>query len=73
MYICMCNAITEKELRDLAREYPGETLEQLYGRMGVQVDCGSCLTFGRHILVEEHSPDVLSRMTDQPYKRAAAY
>lgn len=45
MYVCVCNAVKEQEVRDLARQYPGDTVEQLYARLGVEIDCGSCLSF----------------------------
>ena len=45
MYICVCNAVKEQEVRDLARQFPGDSVEQLYARLGIEVDCGSCLSF----------------------------
>ena len=52
MYICVCNAVKEQDVRDLARQFPGDSVEQLYARLGIEVDCGSCLSFADCVVDE---------------------
>ena len=42
MYICICNAIRERELSEMARQHGG-CAETLYARLGHAVQCGQCL------------------------------
>ena len=42
MIVCVCNRITEKEVRDAARA-GASTPEQAYARVGYEVQCGCCL------------------------------
>ena len=51
MYVCVCNAITDKQIRKAARR--GVT--DLYGlqqELGVAAGCGSCLEIASEILRE---------------------
>jgi bacterioferritin-associated ferredoxin len=51
MYICVCNAVTEREIRHCARL--GCTLADLRERLGVGTGCGKCKHATRQILREE--------------------
>jgi bacterioferritin-associated ferredoxin len=51
MYICICNAIRETELRRLARDCPGDA-EALYARLGKAPQCGQCLDDADEIVAE---------------------
>lgn len=42
MYICICNAIRETDLRRIAREHRGDA-ESLYARLGFATQCRQCL------------------------------
>ena len=42
MYICICKGITEKELRDKATQYNGNT-SLILKSLGVGSDCGTCV------------------------------
>lgn len=42
MYICICNAIRENELRRVARSQPGDA-EELYRALGKTPCCRQCL------------------------------
>ena len=51
MYICICNAITEREVRDCARRGCG-TLDELQVELGVGTCCGRCRAVAKEILDE---------------------
>lgn len=52
MIVCVCNAIRESEVRDIAREgiqEPGRA----YLKLGHRVRCGQCVPFAKEILASE--------------------
>ena len=51
MIVCVCNAITEDELRDLART-GARTPEEAYRLLGDEPQCGSCLCFAQKLMDE---------------------
>jgi bacterioferritin-associated ferredoxin len=53
MYICVCNAVTEREIRHCAQL--GCSLGDLRERLGVAANCGKCKHAARQILLEERS------------------
>ncbi len=54
MYICVCNAITDKQIRRAAKA--GVTnIQQLQAELGVATNCGSCSESAAEIL-REHRP-----------------
>jgi len=52
MYVCVCNAITDKQIRRAARSGVS-TLYELRGNLGVAAGCGSCARTAEDILDEE--------------------
>lgn len=52
MYICICNAIRESELRRKAHHVSGDA-EACYAAMGKQPNCGQCLVEADAIIEEE--------------------
>ena len=52
MYVCICNAIRESELRRAARHVSGDA-EACYAALGKRPACGTCLDEAESILVEE--------------------
>jgi bacterioferritin-associated ferredoxin len=57
MYICVCNAIRECELREAARAHPGDA-DAVYEQLGKRPQCGSCLDEAATILIEERGGTV---------------
>ncbi len=55
MYICVCNAVTEREIRQCAQL--GYNLGDLRERLGVAKNCGKCKHAAKLILREERSAD----------------
>ena len=51
MYVCICNAITDKEIRQAAASGV-EDLWELQRKLGVAAGCGSCKDMASEILRE---------------------
>lgn len=51
MYVCVCNAITDKEIR-AAAENGTTDLWRLQAELGVATNCGSCADVATEILAE---------------------
>ena len=51
MYICVCNAIRETELRDAAQVLPGDA-EALYAELGKTPQCCQCLEEADELIAE---------------------
>lgn len=52
MYVCICNAIRDCELRRAARRTPGDA-ESVYAALGKRPNCRQCLDEAEEILFEE--------------------
>ncbi|MBI1181453.1 MAG: ferredoxin [Alphaproteobacteria bacterium] len=55
MYVCICNALKEKEIREKAVECPDATAEEIYASLGVDPDCGTCLYYAQDMIDEERT------------------
>jgi bacterioferritin-associated ferredoxin len=52
MIVCVCNALTEDEVREAARA--GATCPySAYARLGCEPQCGCCLDYAQEIIDEE--------------------
>jgi bacterioferritin-associated ferredoxin len=49
MIVCICNRITEKDVRDAAHA-GASTPEQAYLRVGCEVQCGCCLDYAQEVI-----------------------
>ncbi len=54
MYICICNAIREEELRETARRTGGDA-ESVYAALGKRPNCGQCLEEADDLIFEERN------------------
>ena len=61
MYVCVCNAIRESELRHAARRTEGD-VEAVYASLGWEPQCGTCLDEAAEIIVEERLADRRPRL-----------
>ena len=52
MIVCVCNRITEKEVREAAHS-GSNTPEKAYACVGCEVQCGCCLDYAQEVLDEE--------------------
>jgi bacterioferritin-associated ferredoxin len=59
LYICICNAITERQVRECARS-GACSVDQLASELGVGAGCGRCLECASDLLREVVS------LTDTP-------
>ncbi|QID16841.1 (2Fe-2S)-binding protein [Nitrogeniibacter mangrovi] len=56
MYVCVCNAVTERDIEHAARN-GARRMRDLRGCLGVGADCGACAC---------HAKACLDAATDQP-------
>ena len=54
MYICICNAVTERQLKDCARSGV-KSLDELAFHLGVGTGCGRCRECASGLLREVHA------------------
>ena len=54
MYVCICNAIRETDLRNAARECGGDA-DAVYEALGHRPQCGQCLDDAAEVLIHERS------------------
>ena len=52
MYACICNAIRETDLRQMARCTRGDA-ETVYAALGKKPNCGQCLEDAELLIAEE--------------------
>jgi len=52
MIVCVCNAISEKEVREAARE-GARTPEAAYAVYDCEPQCGCCLDYAQEIIDDE--------------------
>jgi bacterioferritin-associated ferredoxin len=52
MIVCVCNAVTEQDVRELARS-GARSPEQAYESLGHEPQCGSCLNYAQELIDEE--------------------
>ncbi|MCH9272237.1 bacterioferritin-associated ferredoxin [Pantoea ananatis] len=53
MYVCLCNAINDKTLREVVRRYQPKSIQQLRQIVPVGKQCGKCIRVAREIMDEE--------------------
>ena len=52
MIVCICNAISEDELRQVTRRCGAPCAEKAYGALGCQTQCGTCVPYAQEIIDE---------------------
>lgn len=52
MIVCVCNRITEKEVREAAQK-GARTVEDAYATLDCEVQCGCCLDYAQDLIDEE--------------------
>lgn len=53
MYVCLCNAISDKTIRHAVRHHQPQTLKELRQLLPLGTHCGKCLCVARQILQHE--------------------
>jgi len=54
VYVCLCNGVTEREIRQVA-EAGCHTISELTMRTGCGASCGSCVEMATQLLDEVHA------------------
>ena len=54
MYVCICNGVTDRDIRQVA-EAGCHTIPELTMRTGCGASCGSCLELAAQLLDEVHA------------------
>jgi bacterioferritin-associated ferredoxin len=49
MYVCLCNAITDRDFRRHAED-EGRTVATIYRSLGTKPKCGKCVPYVRQLL-----------------------
>ncbi|MGM3172687.1 bacterioferritin-associated ferredoxin [Dickeya lacustris] len=57
MYVCLCNAISDKVIRQVVRQHRTASLKQLKQFVPVGTECGKCLRQARLIIDDEIAKD----------------
>ena len=52
MIVCVCNRLTEHEVRDAAAK-GARTAERAYACLGCEVQCGCCLDYAQDVIDDE--------------------
>ena len=55
MYICVCRAVTDKDIHKAIAE-GASTVRELKEQLNVTESCGSCLESVRELVKQPHSP-----------------
>ena len=55
MIVCVCNALTERDVREAARVAGKSCPKAAYAQLGCRVKCGQCLPFAKEILADARS------------------
>ena len=71
MYVCLCNGVTDREIREVAAA-GCRTLPELAMRTGCGATCGSCLEMAQQLLDEVHAVRALDvPLLQDPLSHAA--
>lgn len=56
MYVCICNALKERDVRALAREQGGMGLaSDMFTRLGARPKCGKCISHAYDVFHDERA------------------
>ena len=61
MYVFLCNAISDKTVREVVRRYQPKSIQQLRHFVPVGKQCGKCIRAVREIMDEEMQQPTLYR------------
>ena len=70
MYVCLCNGVTDREIRQVA-EAGCRTLSELTMRTGCGACCGSCVETASQLLDEVHAAQPVASLPLPVFSHAA--
>ncbi|MFZ4835785.1 bacterioferritin-associated ferredoxin [Rouxiella sp. Mn2063] len=53
MYVCLCNAVSDKAIRKVIQQHRPDSLKQLRQLVPIGTDCGKCIRQAREIFEQE--------------------
>ena len=53
MYVCLCNAVSDKTLREVVRRYQPKSIQHLRQLVPIGNQCGKCIRVAREIMDDE--------------------
>jgi bacterioferritin-associated ferredoxin len=62
MYVCVCNAVTDRQIRAQSECTRG-TVAEIYRALGIKVKCGKCVRTAKCIIAEMQ-PEACSEVRD---------
>ncbi|HAS8352994.1 TPA: bacterioferritin-associated ferredoxin [Vibrio vulnificus] len=54
MYVCLCNAISDKAIRNAVRQNKVHSIGELRKIIPVGTECGKCIRHAKAVIAEEH-------------------
>lgn len=54
MYVCLCNAISDKVIRNAVRQHQVHSIGELRKIIPVGTECGKCIRHAKAVMAEEH-------------------
>jgi len=55
VYVCVCNALKERDVKQAARAAGTSCPRAAYAQLGAKVKCGQCLPFAREVVGQASS------------------
>ncbi|BAN98839.1 BFD domain-containing protein [Plautia stali symbiont] len=53
MYVCLCNAVSDRTLREVVCRYQPKSIQQLRQLVPIGKQCGKCIRVAREIMDDE--------------------
>lgn len=53
MYVCLCNGISDKKIRQVVRQFQPQSFQQLRKFVPVGNQCGKCVRAAREVMEDE--------------------
>ena len=53
MYVCLCNGVSDKKIRQVVRQFQPQSFQQLRQFLPVGHQCGMCVRAAREVMEDE--------------------
>ncbi|USB51932.1 bacterioferritin-associated ferredoxin [Klebsiella pneumoniae] len=53
MYVCLCNGVSDKKIRQVVRQFQPQSFQQLRKFVPVGNQCGKCVRAAREVMEDE--------------------
>lgn len=65
MYVCICNAVTDRQIKTAVQEGYG-TFEQIQEQLDVATCCGQCESHAKEVIMEAKNDKRKTRVNSSP-------